>query len=91
MNIVNEIPSLTGNMIARGGRPAFKKQCATDEGYGHANRELVRKVIEEARNDIDYDPRFDYRSDQELIAAGNLWELEQRRKMDAWRNRNKFA
>lgn len=67
---------LTAGIIIRGGRPAIKRECATDEGYGHANRPLVRQIVAEMREAAEYDPRFDYRD----TGQDNLEPWQKRRK-----------
>ena len=81
--------SLKASMIARGGRHPITKECANDEGYGHANRPLVRKIIQEHREAMEYDPRFDFReTGQDNIEQ---WQAERRNSIDEWQMRKRFA
>lgn len=57
--------SLFENHIVRGGRRPLTKECATDEGYGHANRPLIRQIVAEQEKSKDYDPRYDFREGRE--------------------------
>lgn len=88
-NMNNQVPSLTSSLIARGGRPAIKKECATDTGYGHANRELVRKLVAEMHEREEYDPRYDYRA----TGQDNMedWQIKRRKELEAWEMRGRFT
>lgn len=68
---------LSARHIVRGGRNPITRECANDDGFGHANRPLVRQIIREMKEDAEDDPRFDYRPGQQ----DNL---------EAWQIRSKF-
>ena len=70
------MPSLSAAMVPRGGRKGVTRECASDPGYGHVNRAVVKDILEEARRDAEYDPLFDYRLDRD--------------KFEPWEQRNKF-
>lgn len=89
MDTNNGTPSLTSNMIARGGRPAFKRACATDQGYGSANQSIINSIVEDFRNDMEYDPRFDFRNANDPTITER--EAVIRRRVDLWENRSKFG
>lgn len=80
---------MTSNMIARGGRPAFKRECATDQGYGSANQGIINSIVEDFHNDIDYDPRFDFRKSNDPTITER--EALMRQRVDLWENQSKFG
>jgi len=83
------MPELTAQRIARGGRPALKRQCATEKGYGSTNSAIINKIIGDFRKDQEYDPRFDFRN----INDNTMTEHEARmlRNMDDWEVRNRLG
>lgn len=68
---------LTAKLVTRGGRPDITRECATDPGYGMANRPVIRKILDEMKDMQEYDPRFDFRE----TGQDNLEPWQRRRNL----------